>query len=442
MEPANRRVRPRGPLRPAAGSAGIVSTQYFTFGSAEESLRLESGASLGPITLAYETYGELAPDGGNAILALHALSGDAHAAGWSVDPDAPSAVDGVGADEKGIQPLGGLGWWDGMIGPGKAFDTDRYFVISSNIIGSCRGSTGPASIDPATGRPYGSRFPLVTVGDMVRAQRELLRHLGVNHLLAVSGGSLGGNQALQWALAYPRMVAGCIPIATCARLSAMGIAFNQIGRQAIRVDPNFRGGDYYDGPAPEVGLAIARMIGHVTYLSERSMEAKFGRRLRDKDDYSYDFSVEFEVESYLRHQGASFVRRFDANSYLLITKAIDYFDLGKAFGGGSLERAFRGVPASFLVMSFSSDWLYPPHQSREIVEALQANGVEVTYRNLRSSYGHDAFLLEEARQTRLIRAFLARLRERTKAPRVFVADGAAPLSSFAALRTTESRERL
>jgi len=375
---------------------------------------LESGASLGPITLAYETYGQLAPDGGNAILALHALSGDAHAAGWSVDPNAPSAVDGVGAEEKGISPRGGLGWWDGMIGPDKAFDTRDYFVISSNIIGGCRGSTGPASTNPTTGRPYGSSFPLVTVADMVDAQRELLRHLGVERLLAVSGGSLGGNQALQWAVAFPEIVLGCIPIATCARLSAMGIAFNEIGRQAIMSDPNWRGGEYYDGPPPERGLAIARMVGHVTYLSEMSMEAKFGRRLRNKERYSYDFSTEFEVESYLRHQGASFVSRFDANSYLVITKAIDYFDLANAYGGGSLERAFGGVQARFLVISFSSDWLYPPHQSRDIVAALEASEIDVQYHNLRSSYGHDAFLLEEARQTKLIRTFLRGLRERTR----------------------------
>jgi homoserine O-acetyltransferase len=386
-------------------------------------MRLESGESLGPVTLAYETYGELAPDGGNAILALHALSGDAHAAGWSLDPDAPSAVDGVGAEEKGIRPRGGLGWWDGMIGPGKAFDTRKYFVICSNIIGGCRGSTGPSSINPATGRPYGSSFPVVTVADMVSAQRELLRHIGVDRLLAITGGSLGGNQALQWAVGCPEMVLGCIPIATCAQLSAQGIAFNEIGRQAIMADQNWRGGDYYDGPQPERGLAVARMIGHVTYLSEISMQAKFGRRLRNKEGYRYDYSAEFEVESYLRYQGTTFVSRFDANSYLVITKAIDYFDLAAAFGNGSLEKAFRGVPASFLVMSFSSDWLYPPHQSQEIVAALRANGADVSYHNLRSSYGHDAFLLEEARQTKLIRSFLHRLRERTRAPRVFATAG-------------------
>ncbi len=401
----------RRPLPPAAGSAGIAETRSFTFGSADRPPRLESGASLGPVTIAYETYGELAPDGGNAILACHALSGDAHAAGWSTDPNAPSAVDGVGADEKGVRPRGGLGWWDGMIGPGKAFDTRKYFVICSNVLGSCRGSTGPASPDPRTGRPYGSRFPLVTVGDMVNAQRELLRHLGVERLLAVAGGSLGGSQALQWALAYPELVRGCIAIATTARLPAMGIGFNEIGRQAIMADPNWRGGDYYDGVPPARGLAVARMVGHVTYLSDQSMAEKFGRRLQGKERYSYDLTPEFEVESYLRYQGASFVGRFDANSYVVVTRAIDYHDLAAQFGGGSLERAFARARARFLVLSFSSDWLYTPAQSRELVGALEANGADVTYRNLRSSYGHDAFLLEEARQTSLIRPFLRRLRE-------------------------------
>jgi homoserine O-acetyltransferase len=406
LDPPARRGRAPSPH---AGSARLVPTPYINIGKSQQPHLLESGATLGPVRLAYETYGELAADGGNAILVLHALSGDAHAAGWSLDRDAPSAVDGVGADEKGIRARGGLGWWDGMIGPGKAFDTSRYFVISSNIIGSCRGSTGPASPDPATGQPYGSRFPLVTVGDMVTAQRELLRHLGVERLLAVAGGSLGGNQALQWAVAYPEMVRGCIPIATCASLTSLGLAFNEIGRQAIRSDANFRGGDYYGYEPPAAGLGIARMIGHVTYLSERSMEAKFGRQLRDKQRYSYDFSTEFEVESYLRHQGRSFVDRFDANAYLVITKAIDYFDLAMTFGEGSLERAFRSARARFLIMSFSSDWLYPPHQSAEITAAVASNGLAVEYHNLRSDYGHDAFLLEEARQTRFIRSFLARL---------------------------------
>jgi homoserine O-acetyltransferase len=419
----------RRPLPPDAGTVGIVEPRFFSFGSAAEPFLLERDGQLASVTLAYETYGELAPDGGNAILACHALSGDHHAAGWSTDDDAPSAVDGMGADDKGIVPRGGLGWWDGMIGPGKAFDTRKYFVICSNVIGSCRGSTGPASTDPATGRPYGSRFPMVTVGDMVRAQRELLRHLGVERLLAVAGGSLGGNQALQWTVAYPDMVSGCVAIATCASLSAQGIAWNEIGRQAITSDPAWNGGDYYDGVQPERGLAVARMIGHVTYLSDQSMTARFGRQRRpsrqvDVRPTSGEPSATathgdqrtgpFEVESYLRHQGQRFVERFDANAYLAISRAIDEFDLAAAFGDGSLERAFASAKASFLTLSFSSDWLYPPHESQRIVAALEAAGREVTYRNLRSSYGHDAFLLEEGRQTSLIRPFLARLRERTR----------------------------
>lgn len=387
---------------------------------------MERGGRLESVTLAYETYGELAPDGGNAILACHALSGDAHAAGWSTEANAPSAVDGMGADDKGIVARGGLGWWDGMIGPGKAFDTRHYFVICSNVIGSCRGSTGPASVDPATGKRYGSRFPLVTVGDMVRAQRNLLSHLGVERLLAVAGGSLGGNQALEWTIAYPEMVAGCVAIATCASLSAQGIAWNEIGRQAITSDPAWSGGDYYGGPQPERGLAVARMIGHVTYLSEQSMTEKFGRqrRLPDPSHLSSEHQPTaahgdpsvgpFEVESYLRYQGQRFVDRFDANAYLAISRAIDEFDLAAAWGHGSLETAFERARARFLTLSFSSDWLYPPHESERIVTALRAAGREVTYRNLRSSYGHDAFLLEEGRQTSLIRPFLARLREQTR----------------------------
>ena len=337
------------------------------------------------MTLAYETYGELAPDGGNAILACHALSGDAHAAGWSADLDAPSAVDGMGADEKGIVARGGLGWWDGMIGPGKAFDTRKYFVICSNVIGSCRGSTGRPRSNPATGRPYGSRFPLVTVGDMVRAQRELLRHLGVERLLAVAGGSLGGNQALQWTVAYPELVQGCVAIATCASLSAQGIAWNEIGRQAIMADPAWNGGDYYDGPQPERGLAVARMIGHVTYLSEQSMTAKFGRQRRtEARETATGAGVgpanggarrraagPFEVESYLRHQGQRFVERFDANAYLAISRAIDEFDLAQAFGRRLAGAAFERARASFLALSFSSDWLYPPHESQRIIDGAE-----------------------------------------------------------------------
>lgn len=392
------------------GSVGLVTTKYFTFAEPPNELELDSGEKLGPITLAYETYGELNEDRSNAILICHALSGDAHAAGISAGADGPSAVDtGFGAEGKDGLPPGfdkkRLGWWDNMIGPGKAFDTDRYFVICSNVIGGCKGSTGPSSINPATGAPYGMGFPLVTIGDMVRAQKHLLDHLGVPSLLAVAGGSMGGMQALQWAVAYPEMVRGCIPIATTARLSAQGIAFNEVSRRAIMSDHNWRGGDYYGKTPPNDGLAIARMVGHITYLSDESMHRKFGRRLRDKEKYGYQFATEFEVESYLQHQGDSFIKRFDANSYLYITKAIDYFDL--ANGHGSLAEAFRNVKARFLVISFSSDWLYPPYQSKEIVNALRANRIDVSYCEILSSYGHDAFLLEEEAQTNMISHFLA-----------------------------------
>ena len=367
---------------------------------------LDSGEELGPITLAYETYGQLNTDRSNAILACHALSGDAHAAGISVDESGPSAADiGFGAEGRGPVDKRRIGWWDNMIGPGKAFDTDRYFVICSNIIGGCKGSTGPSSLDPRTGRPYGLSFPVVTVGDMVRAQKRLLDHLGIERLLSVAGGSLGGMQALEWAVSYPEAVRSCIPIATTARLSAQGIAFNEVSRQAIMADPNWRGGDYYGHTPPNAGLAIARMVGHITYLSDESMHRKFGRRLRDREKYGYQFSTDFEVESYLRHQGNSFIQRFDANSYLYITKAIDYFDM--ANGHGSLTEAFRPVKARFLVISFSSDWLYPSYQSKEIVRALRINGADVSYCEIQSAYGHDAFLLEEEVQTRMIGNFLA-----------------------------------
>lgn len=393
-------------LSPTAGSAGLVTTRYFTFAEPPDELVLESGVRLGPVTLAYETYGRLNDERDNAVLACHALSGDAHAAGISADDATISAADvGFGADGKGPVDKRRVGWWDNMIGPGKAFDTDRYFVICSNILGGCRGSTGPSSINPATGRRFGLSFPVVTVADMVNAQKRLVDHLGVKRLLTVTGGSLGGMQALQWTVSYPEMVRSCIPIASSARMSAQGIAFNEVGRQAIMADQNWQGGGYYDKDTPLPGLGVARMLGHITYLSDESMHTKFGRRLRNRERYGYDFSTDFEVESYLRYQGESFVRRFDANSYLYITKAIDYFDL--TGGEGFLARAFRNVQARFLVISFSSDWLYPSYQSKEIVKALKANSVDVSYCEIPSSYGHDAFLLEEEAQTKIIRAFLS-----------------------------------
>ena len=393
-----------GSVAKEKGSLGEVSTQYFSFAEPPNEMVLDSGERLGPITLAYETYGQLNADRSNAILTCHALSGDAHAAGISAGDDGVSAADvGFGATKSADRKR--IGWWDGMIGPGKAFDTDRYFVISSNVIGGCRGSTGPSSINPGTGRQYGLSFPVVTVGDMVRAQKALIDSLGIRQLLCVTGGSLGGMQALQWAVSYHDMVRSCIPIATTARLSAQGIAFDEVGRQAIMADQNWHGGDYYGKNTPLPGLGVARMVGHITYLSDESMHRKFGRRLRNKEKYGYDFSTDFEVESYLRYQGDSFVRRFDANSYLYITKAIDYFDL--ANGDQVLALAFRGVEARFLVISFSSDWLYPPYQSKEIVKALKANNADVSYCEIPSSYGHDAFLLEEEAQTHIIRSFLA-----------------------------------
>jgi homoserine O-acetyltransferase len=368
-----------------AVSLGIVETKYLTVCDETDPLTLDSGNVLGPITIAYETYGKLNSDASNAILVLHALSGDAHAAGYHPGAKNP-------------------GWWDAMIGPGKAFDTDRYFVISSNVIGGCKGSTGPSSINPETGKPYGLSFPVITIGDMVRAQRRLLDKLGVDTLLAVAGGSMGGMQALQWAATYPDKVKSVIPIATTARLSAQSIAFNEVGRRAIMADPNWNNGDYYDSEPPNAGLSIARMIGHITYLSDEGMHIKFGRRLRDRDSYGFYFSTDFEVESYLSHQGRSFIQRFDANSYLYITKAQDYFDI--ANGSGSLVKAFKDVSARFLVIAFSSDWLFPPYQSLEIVKALRLNGVDVSFCEINSKYGHDAFLLEAKQQTTLIESFL------------------------------------
>jgi homoserine O-acetyltransferase len=297
-----------------------------------------------------------------------------------------------------------------MIGPGKAFDTDKYFVICVNVIGSCRGSTGPTSTNPATGKPYLTDFPVVTVGDMVRAQRELLRQLQIPFLLSTSGGSLGGMQAIEWAVRYPGLVRSCISIASTARLAPMGMAWGAIGRNAIMGDPAWRNGRYPPSDPPTAGLALARMIGHVTYLSAQSIGDKFGRRLQDRGDFSYSFGVDFAIESYLRYQGDSFTRRLDANSYLYLSRALSYFDLARAYGNGSLCEAMAQVKARFLILSFSSDWLYPPSDSADLAEALRANGVDVEDHVIESSYGHDAFLLEEAVQTAYVQPFLAETR--------------------------------
>ncbi len=372
------------PLPP--DSVGLTQTRSITFAHPPDGLELECGQKLGPITLAYETYGRLNEARSNAVLVLHALSGDAHAAGFHAADDPKP------------------GWWDMMIGPGKALDTDRYFVICSNVLGGCKGSTGPVSVNPATGAPYGMTFPIITVGDMVRCQKRLVEHLGIDRLLAVTGGSLGGMQALEWTVAYPGCVKAAIPIATTAKLSAQSIAFNEVARRAIMADEHWNGGDYYGRTPPDKGLALARMIGHITYLSDESMRRKFGRRLQDQTGYRYDFFTEFEVESYLHHQGDAFIRRFDANTYLYITKAMDYFDLAER--GGSLEKALSRATANFLVIAFTSDWLFPPYQSKEIARALRANNIACSYCEITSPYGHDAFLLEKDHITHLISHFL------------------------------------
>ena len=360
----------------------ISETQTVQF----PSISLDCGVTLTPVEVAYETYGELNAAKNNAILIVHAFSGDAHAAGISKD-------------------TGQTGWWDNMIGPGKAFDTDKYFILSSNVLGGCRGSTGPSSINPETGCPYAMDFPVITIGDMVRLQKMLVDHLGIPRLLAVAGGSMGGMQVLEWAVAYPDRVAAAIPIATTARHSAQQIAFNEVGRQAIMADPDWCGGNYYGKTRPARGLAVARMVGHITYMSDDSMREKFGRRLRGKNEFGFDFSVDFEVESYLRYRGSQFVDRFDANSYLYITKAMDYFDL--TAGHASLGAALEIAKARFLVISFSSDWLYPSYQSLETVRALRSRNRDVAYCELPSNYGHDAFLADVAEETDLIRGFLA-----------------------------------
>ncbi|MBI5231622.1 MAG: homoserine O-acetyltransferase [Coriobacteriales bacterium] len=402
------------------GSAGVVPERSASF----ENVELSSGRVLPKVDVVYETVGELSLERDNAILLFHALSGDAHVGGWreqdareqgwtpedgpAWSPEGASFGDPDAAPATAIRP----GWWDPMVGPGKAFDTDRYFVICANVIGGCSGTTGPSSIDPTTGREYGQSFPIVTIEDMVDVQVRLLDLLGIEKLLAVAGGSMGGMQALAWARRYPERTRTCLPIATTWRLPAQAIAFNEVGRTAILGDPQFKGGDYYESGQPRHGLAVARMIGHITYLSDESMHAKFGRRLRDRDELAFEFVTEFEVESYLAYQGKRFTERFDANTYLYMTKAMDYFDL--ATGAPGLPEALSGTPARFLVLSFSSDWLFPTYQSLQLVDALRSVDAEVTFAEIESPYGHDAFLLEPEQQHRFIQPFLDRALEEAR----------------------------
>ena len=367
-------------------SVGIVRTQTIRIVEQDKPLKLESGKVLGLIDVAYETYGRLNETASNAVLICHALSGNAHVAGLN-NPD----------DKK-------PGWWDSMIGPGKGIDTNRYFVSCSNFLGGCSGTTGPSSTNPVTDRPYGLDFPIITIADMVKVQKLLLDKLGVKNLLAVVGGSIGGMQVLQWAVEYPDFVKAAIAIAATTHLGAQSIAFDAVGRNAILADSNFANGQYESKQGPDRGLSIARMIGHITYLSEQGMREKFGRKLRNAGDYSYDFNSEFAVETYLDYQGQSFVERFDANSYLYITKAADYFDLEKDYG--SLSKAFAHTKSRFLVVSFTSDWLFTPAQSETIVNALIASGKDVSSCNITSPYGHDAFLLEPKTLASFIAGFL------------------------------------
>ncbi|MBI5382423.1 MAG: homoserine O-acetyltransferase [Opitutae bacterium] len=374
------------PARSEPGEVGLVEPHDFVH---RTPFTFESGQVLPGFTLRYETYGRLNAARDNAILILHALSGDHHCAGIHALSDRKP------------------GWWNNLIGPGKAVDTNKFFVLCANVLGGCQGSSGPSSLNPGTGQPYGIAFPFVTVRDMVRAQKLLCDHLGLTCLQGVIGGSMGGMQVLQWGIEFPGFVRRMLAMATTARESAQGIAFNEVGRQAIMQDPEWHGGAYAKGGGPRVGLAIARMMAHITYLSDASMDQKFGRKKKGKaDNAAYTFDVQFEVESYLRHQGASFINRFDANSYLYITRAIDHFDLAAAYG--SLEQAFAPVQAETLVVGFTSDWLFPPAQNREIALALLRAGKRATYAELDTDLGHDSFLLESPLLYNLVRDFLER----------------------------------
>lgn len=355
---------------------------------ADQPLKLACDQLLAPISIAYETYGELNADKSNAILLCHALTADQYAASTHPVTKKP-------------------GWWTTVVGPGKPVDTDRYFVICSNILGGCMGSTGPASVDPTTGKPYGLNFPVITIGDMVNAQERLIDHLGIDQLFCVIGGSMGGMQVLEWAASHSERVFSAVPIATAAGHSPQNIAFHEVGRQAVMADPDWCGGDYHSmGKVPRNGLSVARMAAHITYLSEEALHRKFGRSLQERSKLTFSFNADFQVESYLRHQGSTFVDRFDANSYLYITRAMDYFDIAGEHGG-VLANAFRGTKTRFCVVSFTSDWLYPTRESRKVVHALNAVAANVSFVEIESDKGHDAFLLEEPEFFATVRGFLS-----------------------------------
>jgi homoserine O-acetyltransferase len=360
--------------------------RVMSFGP-DDPLELDCGVSLAPVTVAYQTYGELNAAKTNAIVVCHALTGDQHVAN--------------------VHPVTGKeGWWELMVGPGKPLDTNRYFVICANVLGGCMGTTGPMEENPATGRPWGLTFPVITIRDMVRLQKKLVDRLGVAQLFCVIGGSMGGMQVLQWAASYPDSSATFVPIACAASHSAQNVAFHEVGRQAVMADPDWRDGDYYArGVAPRRGLAVARMAAHITYLSEAALHRKFGRRLQDRERLSYGFEADFQVESYLRHQGSTFVERFDANSYLYITRAMDYFDLA-AEHGGQLANAFRGTSARWCVISFTSDWLYPTSENKAIVKALNAVAANVSFVEVATDAGHDSFLLDEPEMVATLAGFL------------------------------------
>lgn len=395
-------------FKPDDDSIGFVETQQVTLFEPPNALCLESGVEFGPIDVAYETYGTLSPEKDNAIFVCHALTGDAHVAGWH-----------AGEERK-------PGWWNDFIGPGKGLDTNKYFVICANILSGCKGTTGPSSVDPKTGKQYGLLFPFITVGDIVKVHSALVEHLGITKLLAVIGGSLGGMQVLEWASRFPDQMASVVCLAAAAKLSAQGIAFNVVGRRAIFTDPKFNGGEYYDDPeGPRVGLALARMVAHITYLSDVSIEDKFGRRLQNSNQFKYDLDqeTEFQVGSYLHYQGKRFVERFDANSYLCLTHAMDYFDLAEEHG--SIRQALEKSNANFLLASYTSDWLFTTAQSLQIVSELVKGKRNVSFVELESSKGHDAFLLEIEPLEQLVQPLLERTRMEMQDQRSPTATGTA-----------------